>query len=122
MSKKRVDPFASSNTVPERGTGLSIGTAGERREGDLRTESERVERHDSRVVNAEIPLSKNNSLPNGTEITIKDGVTYIWHKGKELPDISKMKEYKPESITTHKRSSIEKSWDNNRDSYYLKKK
>ena len=49
MSRKRVDPFSNDSTpkaTPSKGTGLSTGTAGERRAGNPRTESERATRHE----------------------------------------------------------------------------
>ena len=49
MNRKRVDPFSNDSApkaTPPRGTGLSTGTAGERRAGNPRTESERATRHE----------------------------------------------------------------------------
>ena len=97
--KKRVDnPFGDSSTpnpsaataippsLPEKGTGLEVGTADERKGGNSRTEAEREERH-NRVVSVEIPQREGGAgLPNNLERIFKDGVLHIWHKGKDLPD------------------------------------
>lgn len=132
--KKRVDnPFGNDSTpnpgveneaapLPERGTGLETGTAGERRGGNPRTEDERIKRH-SRVVSATIPQTEGSAvLPDNLERIFKDGVTHVWHKDKDLPDISKMPEYKPKPVNKPKINSMKESWEKNKDVYYLKKK
>ena len=49
--KSYTDPFSpnTDSTLPVRGTGLETGTAGERREGNPRTEEEREVRHQEKT-------------------------------------------------------------------------
>lgn len=91
--KKLINPFGDDNaptnpvvenesaSLPERGTGLQTGSAGERRSGTPRTDAERAKRHESK-------------LPNGLVRTEKDGYVHIHREGTEPPSIAK----KPKSI------------------------
>lgn len=100
MSRQRVDPFdVTPEATPPKGTGLSAGTAGERRAGNQRTESERVDRHKEVM---------DDSSENGVFIkTVTDGRIRFTRRGYENveipPPMSKM-------VSESKKLSLSEQW------------
>lgn len=85
--KQIINPFGNDSTpnpseqnesasLPERGTGIETGNAGERRQGNPRTEEERAERH----------FDKTN---DNYETITGDGIIHQRLKGYERPEPSK---------------------------------
>ena len=78
MKKEFHDPFSETktdSTLPPRGTGLTTNTAGERRGGNPRTETERKERHKE--------VMDDSSSKGEFVKVVKDGVTSFRRKGYE---------------------------------------
>lgn len=101
MGKVITNPFGNDSTsnpsvqnesapLPERGTGLKTGAAGERRGGQPRTEEERRERHD-----AILDDHSDNSEFIKTE---EDGKVIFTRKGYENETIPSPINRKPKSI------------------------